>query len=788
MEIRRHTRLLAQDDSFAELKGEEIRTGRISDISSGGLAFSYLPKEKDVDGFKQVDIYLTKNGFRLSDVPCRIVYDEKDASNGSSNGDTYRRCGLRFGEMADEHKTGLNYFLSHFTIGLEKGRQLRTRVKNIFISARQYMMPLFIDFLLLSIALLGVQMAKRQTIELSVLYLKLFAVFYLFWLAISLIMEKYRKMFQKTFSESIVVILKSNIAMVYLISFSVVLWSPLAAVSRMQTFGACAVFFLLELAAFSLYYLFHKQSINGLKMSVKKERPASSALSYPLMFIDGGLVFVAFMVMNWIKRGNLSLPPQYDQAVLLLYVIWIASALMAKKFNTAGFRTSYTAAISHCIKAAIFMGAGLGVIIFALRMFYYSRIQLFGTPAVLVGFELVLFYLYYLYSTRGRLGSDIETRAGVKKILDLNGTSRDLPEERGDCIISEPVETKLRHALEFFDPKLFKFIKGAINLKKIDRCDTALLSTDEIAEIESLDPIDHRLLVNLHKTNDVRWFNRYFLQIYRKLENRGYFVGKVHTIETHKKQYDEKYPKYVAGLFYSINFIWCRVFPKLPYIQKLYFALTKGRNRMVSKAEVYGRLYFSGFKVVDDMEIGNRLFFIAQKVKMPSFNTNPTYGPIVRLKRIGFERKMITVYKFRTMYPYAEFLQEYVFERNNLQIGGKFKDDFRVTDWGKFMRATWLDELPMIYNWLKGDLKFFGIRPLSRQYLGLYTDELKELRTRVVPGLIPPFYADLPKTLSEIIDSELRYIKAYLNAPVRTQLSYLWQSSVNIIFKGERSN
>jgi len=523
-------------------------------------------------------------------------------------------------------------------------------------------------------------------------------------------------------------------------------------------------------------------------MSVKKEQPASSALSYPLMFIDGGLVFVAFMAMNYIKRGSLSLPLRYDQAILLLYAIWMASALIAKKFNPARFRTSYTAAVSHCIKAAIFMGAGLGVIIFAFRLFHYSRIQLFGTPAVLVGFELGLFYLYYLYSKHGRLGSDIETRAGIKEIIDLSGSSRDLPEERRDCSISEPVETKLNHALEFFNLKLFEFIKGTIDLKQIDRCDTALLSTDEIAEIEALDPIGNRLVVNLHKTNDVRWFNRYFLQVYRTLENRGYFVGKVHTIDTHKKQYYEKYPKYVAGLFYGINFIWCRVFPKLPYIQKLYFALTKGRNRMVSKAEVYGRLYFSGFRVVDDMEIENRLFFIAQKVKMPSFNTNPTYGPIVRLKRIGFQRKMITVYKFRTMYPYSEFLQEYVFERSNLQAGGKFKDDFRVTDWGRFMRAAWLDELPMIYNWLKGDLKLFGIRPLSRQYLGLYSDELKELRTRVVPGLIPPFYADLPKTLSEIIDSELRYIKAYLKAPLRTQLSYLWRSSVNIVFKGARSN
>ncbi len=787
METRKHTRLLAQDDSFAELKGEGTRVGKISDISSGGLSFSYLPEKNEVDGFKHVDIHLRENGFRLSDVPCTIVYDEKDASNGSSNGDTYRRCGVRFGEMADDHKNKLNYFLSHFTIGMEKGRKLKTRIKTIFRSARQYVVPLFIDFLLLTFSLLIVQVAKRQTIDLSILYLKLFAVLYLFWLVVSLVMEKYRKIFQKTFSESIAVIFKYNIAMVYLVSFSVVLWSPLAKVSRMQTFGACAVFLLLEMAAFSLYHLFHQHRINGHHAPEKKAAPASRNLSYPLMVIDGALVFVSFMVMNYIKRGSFSLPPKYDQVILLLYAVWMASSLMAKKFNTSGFKTSYTAAISHSVKAAIFMGAGLGVIIFALRLFYYSRIQLFGTPAVLVGFELILFYLYYLYSTRGRLGSDIETAAEVKEIINLNGFSRDLPEARRDCTVSEPVETKLNHALEFFDPKLFAFIKNSIDLKQIDRCDTALLSTDEIAEIEALDPIGHRLLVNLHKTNDVRWFNRYFLQIYRKLETHGYFVGKVHTIDTHKKDYDEKYPKYVAGLFYGINFIWCRVFPKLPYIQKLYFALTKGRNRIVSKAEIYGRLYFSGFTVKADMEIGNRLFFIAQKVKMPSFNTNPTFGPIVRLKRIGFQRKIITVYKFRTMYPYSEFLQEYIFERNNLQVGGKFKDDFRVTDWGRFMRATWLDELPMIYNWLKGDLKFFGIRPLSRQYLGLYTDELRELRIRVIPGLIPPFYADLPKTLSEIIESELRYIKAYLKAPMRTQFSYLWQSSVNIIFKGERS-
>ena len=149
---------------------------------------------------------------------------------------------------------------------------------------------------------------------------------------------------------------------------------------------------------------------------------------------------------------------------------------------------------------------------------------------------------------------------------------------------------------------------------------------------------------------------------------------------------------------------------------------------------------------------------------------------------------MITVYKFRTMYPYSEFLQEYVYQNNDLKKGGKFKDDFRITDWGKYMRATWLDELPMLYNWLKGDLKLFGVRPLSKQYLSLYPKELKEVRKKVMPGLIPPFYADLPETLPEIIESELRYINAYMEAPLRTQLKYIWKSYKNIIINGARSH
>ena len=82
----------------------------------------------------------------------------------------------------------------------------------------------------------------------------------------------------------------------------------------------------------------------------------------------------------------------------------------------------------------------------------------------------------------------------------------------------------------------------------------------------------------------------------------------------------------------------------------------------------------------------------------------------------------------------------------------------------------------------------FGVRPLSSHYFSLYDEALQEMRKKVKPGLIPPFYADMPKTFQEICDSERRYLTAYFERPVRTQVVYFWRAARNILFKGARSN
>jgi lipopolysaccharide/colanic/teichoic acid biosynthesis glycosyltransferase len=230
-----------------------------------------------------------------------------------------------------------------------------------------------------------------------------------------------------------------------------------------------------------------------------------------------------------------------------------------------------------------------------------------------------------------------------------------------------------------------------------------------------------------------------------------------------------------------------RVFPKWKPTRKIYFSITKGRNRVLSFTEILGRLNSCGFKPIDHVRIGYKTWFIAQKVSEPAFDMEPTYGVLVRLKRVGKDGELFDVYKMRTMHPYSEYIQDYVFEKNDLKEGGKFDNDFRITAWGKLFRKLWIDELPMFINFFKGEMKIIGVRPLSRHYFSLYPEDMQKLRTSVKPGLIPPFYADLPKTLDDVIESERQYIEAYREKPIRTDIKYFFKAMYNIFIKRARS-
>lgn len=317
---------------------------------------------------------------------------------------------------------------------------------------------------------------------------------------------------------------------------------------------------------------------------------------------------------------------------------------------------------------------------------------------------------------------------------------------------------------------------------------TVIFPANTEKEVADLKDGVYNSIVHFKRINNFKFINKLFEAVNSKLPVGGIFITKVETKDLRKKRIMAKYPPVIRQVYYFFDFLLKRVFPKLPITRKIYYLITKGRNRVLSKTETMGRLYSCGFKIIEERYIGNRLYIVCEKVKEPAFDEDPSYGILYPMKRIGKGGKLIHVYKFRTMHAFSEYLQEYIYEKNSLQEGGKFKDDFRVSKAGKLLRKYWIDEIPMIFNVLKGDLKIVGVRPLSRHYLSLYTPELQERRKKTKPGLIPPFYLDLPKTMEEIVASENRYLDQYEKNPLWTDIKYFFLIFYTIISKKAFSN
>jgi lipopolysaccharide/colanic/teichoic acid biosynthesis glycosyltransferase len=294
-------------------------------------------------------------------------------------------------------------------------------------------------------------------------------------------------------------------------------------------------------------------------------------------------------------------------------------------------------------------------------------------------------------------------------------------------------------------------------------------------------------VVILKAVNKAGRINKFFEAINSKIPNGGKLIGFTETPESAKIRIMQRYPKGINYIAYAAYYLWHQAFPKIYLLREFYFIVTTGKHRVLSKAETFGRLYSCGFEITGEAVIKGQQFFVAEKVKEPSFDENPTYGPLISLNRHGKNGKLIKVYKFRSMYPFSEYLQSYVYQQNQLDKGGKFKDDFRVTAEGKLLRKFWLDELPMLLNVLKGEMKIVGVRPLSKHYFNLYTKELQEKRIKHKPGLIPPFYVDLPETLEDIMASEMRYLEKYEQNPILTDWTYFWGAIYNIFVKKARS-
>ena len=282
--------------------------------------------------------------------------------------------------------------------------------------------------------------------------------------------------------------------------------------------------------------------------------------------------------------------------------------------------------------------------------------------------------------------------------------------------------------------------------------------------------------------------NHLFEKVREVLLPNHLFAFKIITSENIKFELQNRILPRLIPFYYPAHFFARRVLPKLKGFRKISRILNLPVD--VSKAEIMGRLIYKGFHIVSLRETNEETIIVAKinTDNNPSLSKpEPSEGILFKMGRMGKNAEKITVYKFRSMHPYAEYVQEYIHTNNGLDAGGKFKNDFRVSPGGRVIRKYWIDELPMVINLLKGDIKLIGVRPITEHYFSLYPPHLQSLRIKNKPGLLPPFYADLPKTFDEIVQSELNYLEAYEKAPFQTDSKYLIKILKNIFIHKVRS-
>lgn len=330
----------------------------------------------------------------------------------------------------------------------------------------------------------------------------------------------------------------------------------------------------------------------------------------------------------------------------------------------------------------------------------------------------------------------------------------------------------------------YSFYKKSINISSIKNL---VISKNKVLSAYS-DFNGVQNIVLLDKVNNFRLINKQFEEVNAKLPIDGMLLGNFETFSSRAENNISSRLKIFNRIYFGFEFIFKRVFPKMPVLKKLYFFTTKGKNRLLSKAEALGRLVCCGFEIMDVKEIDGIHYFAAKKVKDPAYDMNPSYGPLFKMRRVGKNGKIIGVYKLRTMHPYSEYLQDYVLKMNGYAETGKPADDFRLVPWGKVLRRFWIDELPQLINVFKGELKLVGARPVSQRYFNDIPEDLQKLRLTQKPGCVPPYVAlDRKGAVDSVLQAEREYLQEKINNPYTTDMKFFFKAMYNIIFKQKRS-
>ncbi len=503
-----------------------------------------------------------------------------------------------------------------------------------------------------------------------------------------------------------------------------------------------------------------------------------------IVFFDLLLVSFSFLILAWAKPATIRIVlPQYTSPFFIYSVIWVLISFVMGKYDLTNFKKPIHLMVTITIITFIILSI-VSILLFALKLNAYSRAIVFGTIVLCYFLEIISFRIIYGW-VRVKSEKYENQQTEEYNLVTINHEPVPIVNNK-DVVrkVTKDATTREKLIAREAGVEVYEYLKEHLN---INEQSVNLTSTTTPFNIENLTGEELLGIVNLKKVNDMRYINKFFEAVNSKLRDAGMYIGCVETSKQRYNRIGKKYPAFIRQFVIIVDFVINRILPRLSSFKNIYFNITAGVKRTISKAEVLGRLVSCGFEIIEYKEINNLTYFVVMKTGEPAFNPNPSYGPLFKMPRIGKNGDIIYVYKFRTMHPFSEYLQDYVLRLNGYSVVGKPADDFRLTKWGKFMRKYWLDELPQLINVLKGEMKLVGIRPLSKRAFADYPDDVKKMRIKYKPGCIPPYVALLKQGMEQSIEAERTYLQEKEKNPLTTDFKYFKLAILNIVTNKIRS-
>lgn len=656
---------------------------------------------------------------------------------------------------------------------------------NYLSKERFYWGKVLLDGIFLAAAFLMIYFLRRDTLLIEERFRKFLPILLLTWLLVTLLSKKFKVLEKRDYFSLLQPYWVSAIFFVSLLTLLLYLfgWIDL---SRFIIFGTVGLYFILE----SLYLAFH--------FFIFKSRESGQRVPFAVFFflIESLALLAAFFLIYFSKRATFQLEEKYQIVLMGLFFAWLLVSLLVHRFKIKAECGFWNAFIPFWQSEAMILGL-VSFAVFVAARGAMSRLIVFGSIAGFALLENMVVLAYYIVSQFWRADEDpAELCADELAHPQMAVAEEEEPwiavkeryrfQERDDS--QEILKQKLERLFLNKFQDVYDFIRKHVDLGHFDILSSAFLFASNTFNIDIFEDNSLGFFFNFEKVNNFRYVNRVFITLNKKMKKGGICIGCFESYDQRRQRIFSKFPGWFARIFYAIDFCYKRIMPKLPVLKNIYFAVSGGKKRVFSRTEILGRLYFCGFEVIGLRPINNIYYFIAKKAREPRTDPRPSYGPIFRQRRLGKGGKIIYIFKLRTMHPFAEYLHQYIFEKNQLEESGKIKGDFRITSWGRFFRKTWLDELPMLVNWLKRDLKLVGVRPLSETFFKTYPEELQKERIKFKPGLIPPFYADMPQGIEQVWESERRYLQRYKKLSFRADIIYFFKALNNILFHHAKSS